>query len=478
MRTPPRQAPRPAPIRTPLRALCAACAMTLLAGCAQQAALQRPAPPVAQAWPGDVAAGLQDATRIHWNRYFTDPRLQALIGAALEHNRDLRIAAARVQEARAQYGIAQAERLPLVNLSAQAAVQRSPPAISGLDAQSNANRYDIAMSMVSFEIDFWGRLAQLSEAARAGYLATEEARRAVHLSLVSDVAVAYFALLQQNEALALAQSSLALRERSLDLLQKGRDIGGAHYYEVQQATGALETARVQLFAAQHQQALARHHLGFLVGQMPAALPAGLPLQAQAMDIQLAAGLPAEVLLLRPDVLAAEQRLVAAHASVGAARAAFFPKVLLTAGLGFASPALAMLFSGGAWNFQPAISMPLFDGGRTAANADIAEARKVVAIAEYERTIQLAFREVADQLSARTSYALQLQAAMANQAAQQERLTIAQARHDGGMVGYLEVLDAQRDLVSAQQTATQVRRAQLDAAAQLYKALGGGSRSDA
>lgn len=464
--------PRPA---TP-RALGALCAALLLAGCAQQAPLQRPEAPVPMAWPGQLTEGGQDATRIHWRSYFADARLQALIAAALEHNRDLHIAAARVQEARAQYGITRADRLPGVNLGAQAAIQRSPPALSGLDAQSNADRYDLAVSTVSFELDFWGRLARLSESARASYLATEEAQRALQLSLVSDVASAYFALLQQDEALALARANLALREESLDLLTRGQQIGAVQDYDVQQATGALESARGTLFAATHQQTLATNRLQFLVGQTPAALPPGDTLTAQALGQSLAAGLPGEVLLLRPDVLAAEQRLAASHANVGAARAAFFPKIVLTAGLGFASPALATLFSGGAWNFQPALSFPLFDGGRLEAQADVAEARKRVAIAEYEKTIQQAFREVADQLSARRMLAQQLQAIAANQRAQQRRLEIAQARYAGGLVGYLEVLDAQRDLVGVQQIAIELRRAQLDASAQLYKALGGGARA--
>ena len=404
--------PRPA---TP-RALGALCAALLLAGCAQQAPLQRPQAPVPAVWPGQLTEGGQDATRIHWRSYFADARLQALIAAALEQNRDLHIAAARVQEARAQYGITRADRLPGVNLGAQAAIQRSPPALSGLDAQSNADRYDLAVSTVSFELDFWGRLARLSESARASYLATEEAQRALQLSLVSDVASAYFALLQHDEALALARANLALREESLDLLARGQQIGAVQDYDVQQATGALESARGTLFAATHQQTLATNRLQFLVGQAPAALPPGGTCTAQALGQARAAGLPGEVLLLRPDVIAAEQRLAASHASIAAARAAFFPKVLLTAGLGFASPALATLFSGGAWNFQPAITLPLFDGGRNAANLDVAEARKVIAVAEYEKTIQLAFREVADQLSARASLARQLQAVQAGRTA--------------------------------------------------------------
>lgn len=464
--------PRPATTR----ALSALCAVLVLAGCAQQAPLQRPVTPVPAAWPGQLPDGEQDATRIHWRAYFADPRLQALIAAALEHNRDLHIAAARVQEARAQYGITRADRLPGVNLGAQAAIQRSPPALSGLDAQSNADRYDLAVSTVSFELDFWGRLARLSESARASYLATEEAQRALQLSLVSDVASAYFALLQQDEALRLAHADLALREESLALLMRGQQIGAVQDYDVQQATGALENARARLFAATHQHALATNRLQFLVGEAPTALPPGNTLATQTLGHALAAGLPGEVLLLRPDVLAAEQRLAASHANVGAARAAFFPKIMLTAGLGFASPALATLFSGGAWNFQPALTFPLFDGGRLEAQADIAEARKRVAVAEYEKTIQLAFREVADQLSAQRTLAQQLQATAANQRAQQRRLEIAQARYAGGMAGYLEVLDAQRELVAAQQAAIELQRAQLDASAQLYKALGGGARA--
>jgi multidrug efflux system outer membrane protein len=449
---------------------------SLVAGCAQQPALERPAPPVPTAWSATSNVDAQDATRIHWRNFFADARLQALIAAALEHNRDLRVAAARVQEARAQYGISRADRLPTINLNAQAAVQRSSPELSGVDAQTNVNRYDLAASMVSFELDFWGRLARLSESARASYLATAEAQRALELSLIADVASAYFTLLQQDEALALAQSSVASREESLDLLTHGVRIGVVDDYAVQQATGALESARGTLFATTHQRALAQHRLHYLVGQVPSSLPSGQSLATQSMAQALDAGVPGDVLLLRPDVAAAEQRLLAAHANVGAARAAFFPKIALTAALGFASPALATLLSGGAWNFQPAVSLPLFDGGRTAAQADVAEARKVVAIAEYEKTIQLAFREVADQLSAQRTLEHQLQAASANQRAQQRRVEIAQARFAGGMVGYLEVLEAQRDLVAVQQNTIELRRAQLDASTQLYKALGGGMRA--
>ncbi len=450
----------------------------VLGGCAQPSAFQRPDLPVPKTWVGTVP-GIDgaDAAKTHWRSFFTDPRLQALIGSALENNRDLRIAAARVQESRAQFGLVRAEQMPLVNLLGRGSIERSPASVSGVGGQATGHRYDLTLSTVSYEVDFWGRLARLSDAARNSYLATEEARRAVQLSLVADVATAYFNLLQYDELVGLAHATVVSRERSLALLLKGQALGAAHEYEVQQATGAVEAARGSLASLAQQRTVAGNQIRFLVGQLPDDLPPPRPLEAQGFEAELSPGLPGEVLLVRPDVMAAEQRLVAAHANVDAARAAFFPKVLLTAGIGVAGMGLGSLFSGGAWAFQPLLSLPLFDGGRNDANADMAAARKIIAVAEYEKTVQLAFREASDQLSARTALASQLRAAQANKAAQERRLEIAQARFDAGMVGYLEVLDAQRDLVLAQQSAVQVRRAQLDAAAQLYKALGGGAQTD-
>jgi multidrug efflux system outer membrane protein len=207
------------------------------------------------------------------------------------------------------------------------------------------------------------------------------------------------------------------------------------------------------------------------------LPQGRSLEEQGLDAELAPGLPGDVLLLRPDVIAAEQRLLAAHASIGAARAAFLPKVLLTAGIGAASQGLLGLLGGGAWSFQPAISLPLFDGGRLSAGVDLAQARKVIAVAEYEKTIQLAFREVADALSARSSLSRQLRAAVSSEKAQDKRLEIVQARYNAGLISYLDVLEGQREQVASRQITAQVRRAQLESAAQLYKALGGGKSLD-
>lgn len=451
-------------------------AAMLLTACAQKSEFHQPALPVPVDWPVAVNdSGKREDAKTHWRIFFKDPQLQAYIAAALDHNRDLRIAAARVEEARAQYGIVRADRAPSVGLVGSGNSTRTPANLSAAGTSSASERFDLSLSTVSFELDFWGRLSGLSEVARLSYLATEESRRAVYLSLIADVAGSYFTLLQLNELEAFARSTVESREQSLALITKGRDLGGTFDLEFQQAVGILESARASLEGIEHQRTVATNRLNFLVGNVALQIPPGRTLDGQGLDAGLSPGLPAEVLLARPDVMAAEQRLIAAHANIDAARAAFWPKILLTAGLGAASQGLAGLFTGAAWSFQPVISLPIFDGGRIAAGVDVAQARKVIAVAEYERTIQLAFREVADLLSARASLSRQLRASTANAGAQEKRLQIAQARYGAGLVSYLEVLDGQRELVAAQQLMTQVRGAQLESASQLYKALGGGQR---
>lgn len=447
-----------------------------LAACSPMAGFQRPEPPIPKVWPvTGTNDGQADATKTHWRSFFSDLRLQALIETALENNRDLRIAAARVEEARAQYGIVRADRLPTVNALGSASISRTPAELNGVGASSSSERYDLTLTTISFELDFWGRIAGLSEAARVSYLATQEARRAVLLSLVADVASAYFAQLQMDELLASAQATMELREQSVSLITKGRDLGAAYDAELQQATGLLEESRSSVAAMEHQRTIATNRLHLLTGIAPQQLPPGRTLAEQGLDLELITGVPSEVLVLRPDVIAAEQRLLAAHANIGAARAAFLPKILLSTGLGVASQGLAGLFSGGgAWSFQPSISMPLLDAGRVAANVDVAEARKIIAVAEYEKTLQQAFREVADLLSARSALTKQLVASIGYRNAQKRRLEIAQGRFTTGLISYLEVLEGQRELIAAQQSTAQIRRAQLDSAAQLFKALGGGA----
>ncbi len=447
-----------------------------LAGCSLMPDYQRPEPPVAAQWPQTAQPdGGRKATATEWRTFFPDQRLQALIATALEHNRDMRIAAARVEEARALHGITRADRLPGIDAAAGGQAMRTPGDLSSTGKANISHRYDVGLSLLSFELDFWGRVKSLDEAALASFLATEEAWRALRLSLIYEVANAYFTMLEMDERTQLARETVKSREETRTLIARRREVGLAGDLDFLQAGGALELVRAELASLQRQQAAAANALALLAGQQPSNLPEGRTLLGQSIVADLAADLSAEVLLQRPDVLAAEKKLIAANANIGAARAAFLPRISLTAGLGTASSALSGLFGSGSesWNFQPALRLPLFDAGRSASGVDLAEARKLIAVAEYEKTIQQAFREVADLLAARTYLVEQLRAQQAAERSQVERLRLAEARYMAGVTSHLEVLDAQRESFSARQATVQVRRAGLAAAAQLYKALGGG-----
>lgn len=449
-------------------------ALIFLAGCSQIPTYQRPATPVAAQWPAALppAAG-QASAALSWRQLLPTPRLQTLIEAALEHNRDLRIAVARVEEARALYGIARADRLPGIDLAAGGNAIRTPADLSSSGQRMTSRRYDVNLGLTAFEIDFWGRVASLTEAAKASYLATEEARRAFRLSLVTDVATAYFTVLELEERMVLARTTVTSRAETRKLIDRRRQVGIAGDLDFLAADGAYQSAQADLAGLERQGAAAANALALLVGKPLTEPIADGNLAEQGIVADLAPGLPSEVLLRRPDVLAAEQKLRAANANIGAARAAFLPRISLTAAFGTASKALSGLFDAGsgAWNFQPVLRLPLFDFGRTAANVDLAEARKVIAVAEYEKAIQLAFREVADLLAAREKLAVQLAAQEAGEKSQAERLRIVDARYQAGISSYLEVLDAQRELFAAQQGVVQTRRAWLTAAVQLYKTLG-------
>jgi multidrug efflux system outer membrane protein len=436
----------------------------------------RPELPVPAQWPQlPQVAGAADPGTLEWRAFFSDPRLEGLIAAALENNRDMRIAVARVEEARALYGIARADRLPTLNLAASRSAALTPGDLSLAGRPLNSQRYDVGLSMLSYELDFWGRVKSLNDAAMAAYLASEQARRAFRLSLIADVANAYLQLEEMDERASLTKEVLKSREETRTMIARRREVGIAGDLDYLQADGALELVRAELANLSRQRANAESALTLLVGQPPANLPVAKPLSQQGWMTNLAVDLPSAVLLNRPDVLAAEQKLVAANANIGAARAAFLPRIGLTAIFGTASARLAGLFDSGsgAWSFQPVLSQPLFDSGRIAANADLAEVRKVIAVAEYEKTIQQAFKEVVDLLAAREKLSEQLKAQEAAEKIQADRLKIAEARYKAGISSYLEVLDAQREAFSAQQNSIQARRAVLTSAAQLYKALGGG-----
>jgi multidrug efflux system outer membrane protein len=452
--------------------------LALTAGCSQVGDYQRPASYIPERWQPNGAGsadGAAIATHIEWRMFFQDPRLQALIALALEHNSDLRIALARVSETRAQFGIASADRLPTGSLAADKTKSKIPAAFTGTDRPVTSERVQLNLTVVSFELDFWSRVAHLSEAAQASFLASESASRAMRIALISEVANLYFTSLELDERITVMRAAIDSRKKNRDLILRGMELGAAARSDVLLAEGALHSALGELASLENQRASADHALKLLVGKPSSELPAGRRLHEQEVRNDLAPGIPSEVLYARPDVIAAENRLKEAHANVGAARAAFLPRILLTAALGLASPTLAKLFAPGTgnWSFQPSLSLPLFDGGRTAGFENVAEARKTAAVADYEKTIQQAFREVADLLSARASLAEQRQATEAVVRAYQERLIVTEVRFKSGSASYLEVLDAQRELFAQQQGAVQVRRSQLSNAAQLYKALGGG-----
>lgn len=443
--------------------------LLLLAGCSQMPAYERPALPTPEQWPQKIGAG-KTARFADWRDFFTDPALQTLIGAALEHNRELKIAVARVAEARALAGLAHAERWPTLDVTLQEQAARVPADLTNNGRPAINQRFDANLGVSAFELDFWGRVRNLDAAAQANFLASEYAQRAFRLSLIGEVAGAYYSLVELAERLRLAEAIVASRAETRHLIERRRDVGLATELDFLAADGAWQAARSERANLARQKAAAENALRLLVGAEPAVPPA--PSFGKLPEISV--GLPSEVLLERPDVKAAEQKLIAAHANIGAARAAFFPRIVLTAWAGTASPALSGLFSGGsgAWSFVPVLKWPLFDASRTEANVDLAEARRNIALAEYEKTIQQAFREVADLLAARQYYGEQLIALEAAENIQAERLRRVAARHHAGVASYLELLDAQREHFAAQQAVVSARRALAASAASLFKALGG------
>ena len=468
------------PPATARRAACALAAATLvLTGCASMAPpFETPALPVPAhyATPG-TDTGTPAATT-GWRDYFTDPRLQTLIAQALANNRDLRVTALRVQEARAAYGIQRADMLP--TLGAQAGMDRSRvPADLNLTRQPLlGSQYQAGVGLASWEIDFWGRVRSLNDAALQNYLASDAARRAVTLGLIAQVAQSELALRELEERLLLAHQAIASRKESLRIFQRRVDVGSAsrlNLTQVQTLLSQAEALGAQLEQARAQQANA---LALLVGAPVGPTPATVRLDTLQMP-PLRVGLPSDLLAQRPDIMAAEHQLRAAQAQIGAARAAFFPRVALTGSLGTASAELGGLFDSGsqAWTFSPTISVPLFNGGRLRNNLNLTEVRRDIAVANYEKTVQGAFRDVSDALVARQVLARQLAIAQDARAAQSERARLSQLRYDHGAAAFLEVLDAQRDLLVADQQVVQLRRALLSSQVSLYAALGGGALAE-
>jgi len=450
-----------------------------LAGCSLAPSYRRPALPTAASYPGGNGATTQaipGREQLGWRDFFIDARLRELIGQALENNRDLVMAMERVSEARGLYGIQRADRLPGISADAMASRSRVPAALSPTGSAVTANQYEATLNLSSWELDFWGRVRSLTTAARESYLATEEARSAIVVSLVAQVANTYLLERELDEQIDIAQKTLATRKESYRIAKRRYEVGYSSKLDATQAEALLNQARADRTALLRQREENRNALTLLVG-VPIVTPENRPLSRieRGFVREISAGLPSDLLLNRPDVRAAEHRLKAADANIGAARAAFFPRIMLTGNLGTASVELGSLFGAGSsvWSYSPSVTLPLFDGGRNRANLSVSEARRTMAVADYERTIQGAFRDVADALAERRWLTEQVVAQQATLAAQAERAHLAGLRYQSGAAPYLEVLDAERDRFAAEQALVQVRRALLSSSVNLYAALGGG-----
>ncbi|MDQ1923050.1 AdeC/AdeK/OprM family multidrug efflux complex outer membrane factor [Massilia pseudoviolaceinigra] len=457
----------------------------VISGCTMMPKYQQPVSPVAAAWPtgtaypAPAAAGAAAAADIAWRDYFADERLKKLIALALANNRDLRVSALNIDKARAQYRIERAAQLPSVAAGASQSGQRTADKMSA-GGQGAVNRqYGVDLGVAAWEADLFGRVRSLSEAALQTYLGTEEARASVQISLVAEVANAYLTLMADQERLLLARQTLASQQRSLELSESRVKAGAAAGLDLYQDRTTVESARADAAAYTAQVAQGQNALTLLAG---AAVPAELLPNAGLADVTaltaVSAGLPSDLLYRRPDVLAAERTLQASSANIGAARAAFFPRITLTGQAGTASSSLSGLFDGGSgvWSFAPSISLPIFDGGANRANLEVAKVNRDIGVAQYEKTIQAAFREVADALAQRGTVDERLNAQRQLVEASDKSYRIYEARYKNGADTFQNALIAQRALYAAQQGLISVRLAEQTSRVTLYKVLGGGWRA--
>jgi len=426
---------------------------------------ERPAASVAAAFPAAAASaattGVAPAAQ-PWQAYFHDERLDQLIAAALANNRDLRVAVLNIEVARAQVGLSRASEFPTINL------QGTRTRETGLQTVNT-----VGLAVAGYELDLWGRVRSLTDAALAQLSATEEARKAVQISLVASVANAYYAMAGDQALLDVARQTLDTRAQTLKLVQLRFDNGVASSIDLQTNKSLVESARIAFVAAQRQRALDQNALELLVGgPLPANLPAAPAWDDMALP-DVPAGLPSDVLLNRPDVRQAEQQLIAANADIGAARAAFFPSITLTGSYGTASKTLGGLFDHAAWSFIPQVTLPIFDAGRTRNNLRVSEAQRDIATAQYEKAVQSAFRDVADALAGRATLVEQLAAQQAQTEAESARFKLSNLLFTNGVASSLDQLDAQRSLFASQQALVQVKLALLQNRIAVYRALGGG-----
>ncbi|WP_371232658.1 AdeC/AdeK/OprM family multidrug efflux complex outer membrane factor [Pseudomonas sp. QE6] len=461
-----------------------AIAAGVLSGCSLIPDYERPEAPVAAAYPQgeayDAAKPANAGADIGWREFFKDPQLQRLIEVSLENNRDLRVAALNIEAYRAQYRIQRADLFPAVDAGVSGSRQHVPSRLSQTGSSTISSQYGATLGVTAWEIDLFGRLRALRDQALEQYFASEEARRSTQTSLVANVANAYLTLRADQAQLELARNTLATYQKSYDLTKRSYEVGAASALDLSQSQTSVERARA--ISMQYTRLVAQDQ-NALVLLLGSGLPADLP-QGRGLDDELLAsvpaGLPSDLLQRRPDILQAEHQLKAANANIGAARAAFFPSISLTANAGSLSPDLSGLFDAGSgsWLFQPSISLPIFNAGALRASLDLAKVQKDINVAQYEKAIQTAFSEVADGLAARGTFGEQLQAQRALVEASDRYYRLADKRYRTGVDNYLTLLDAQRSLFSAQQQLISDRLNQLTSEVNLYKALGGGWQATA
>ncbi|MGZ2747954.1 efflux transporter outer membrane subunit [Burkholderia stagnalis] len=454
-------------------------AAMLMTSCTMIPAYHRPDPAVAEHYAAsarDASAG-QSAATVDWRDFYADPRLQKLIGQSLDNNRDLRVAVLNIEAARATYRIQRADLLPTLSASATGSIQRLPADLSAPGAAGISRAYDVG-GVASYEVDLFGRIRSLTEQALQTYLATEEVRKAAQISLIAEVATAWLTLQADQDLKALTANTLANQQASLKIVEAGFRTGTSSLLDVRQAETSVRTAQANL--AQYDRQVRRdvNALTLLVGKpLDADLVASESLAAVRFDENVPVGMPSDLLTRRPDIMAAEHRLMAANANIGAARAAFFPRIALTASGGTASASLRDLFDPGsaAWSFGPSISVPIFDFGRNRANLAASKVNREIAVATYQKAVQTAFREVSDALDGRATWGQQESAQRELVDASESAYRLSDARYRQGVDGYLNVLVNQRSLYDAQQNLIKVRLARMANTVDLYRSLGGGWR---
>ena len=453
-------------------------AFALLGGCINLAPeYQRPDAPVAEQWlpTGQTPAG-DAAADIQWQQFFTDSRLARLQSLALANNRDLRLASLNIEKAQAQYRIQRAAALPSIDAGLSGSHSRSPASVSSSGSAVTSHDYSAQLGLSSYELDVFGRVQNLQDEALENYLALGETRRSTQISLVAEVASAWLTLAADNQRLQLAESTLRSQQATYELTQRSHALGGSSGLALAQAQTTVESARGEVAVYASQILQDQNALRLLVGaELPAELLPGNDLQSVALLVQVPAQLPSSLLQRRPDVLAAEHSLKSANIDIGAARAAFFPSISLTANAGSASSALSGLFKAGsgAWTFAPSVSLPIFDAGANRATLDAAKVEREIQAQTYQQTLQTAFREVADALAVRSTLDQRLAAQQALTDASRKSFELADALYRGGSQSYLEALDAQRSLYSAEQDLITLRLAEQSNRVTLYKVLGGG-----